>query len=46
VGTHPAPHHPPGTFKALSGNLGFSVYNLILTQVEEILGCHKKNEKK
>jgi hypothetical protein len=30
------PPHPPGTFKALPGNLGsiFSVCNLILTQLE------------
>jgi hypothetical protein len=50
MGRNPPPPtiHHPGTFKALPGNLGslFLVYNLILTQVDEIckkMGYHKKN---
>ena len=50
----PAPvRHPPGTFKALPGNIGswFSVCNLILTQLERIPQKKmednlKKNKKK
>ena len=54
---HCVPHHiatvyPTGTFKALPGNLGswFSVYNLSLTQLDEIcknkIGVPSKKMKK